>query len=541
MTKKKLAAFIVPSVPLVSQQARVLRAQLAHAPGAPPIPVTQLTGGLVGDWSEADWQQCAAAGGVLVCTPEVLRRALVDAAHLDPRAFAIMVFDECHNATGQSPMVQILEDAVHSMRRQRGPCDGRHADAQCCCIGGGCIDDGCDGGCYDQSLRLLGMTASFVHGAMKNVEAKKRRMCELFGDARFILAESSSHAGGGGCGGSGGGGGGATSSQNSTTATTIESVPFAPTCMKAWRPVVSQTLGTVLAQVGPKLKDASKVLKRGEVVLSELGFSGFVFFIQEGVIRQLRAQAAKYRSMSKESGNPNAEHFKRMHRFLERDLPLLQEALRQAACRMARHRQRSAGPLVTDKLSKLLGILRREFDHDHEQEQEQVKGCPEGGTGPPLPRPRGIVFVERIAVTYPLADLINDHFGSVATALPVSGTSSMTDQDREANIDAFRRGDVSVLVSTCALEEGLDVPDCQFVVRFDEFHSVKSHVQGKGRARQEGSRVYYYENDPAAAERDARVMNLEAARKDAATDHGQQQQQRQQQPTTTTYTPPRRY
>ena len=42
------------------------------------------------------------------------------------------------------------------------------------------------------------------------------------------------------------------------------------------------------------------------------------------------------------------------------------------------------------------------------------------------------------------------------------------------------------LSPTATLEEGLDVPECQYVVRFDPFHTVKSHVQGAGRARAVG-------------------------------------------------------
>ena len=58
------------------------------------------------------------------------------------------------------------------------------------------------------------------------------------------------------------------------------------------------------------------------------------------------------------------------------------------------------------------------------------------------------------------------HWVTGATFLaPVSGQSSMTEKEREKNLGKFRSGDVRVLVSTAALEEGIDVPNCQFVVR----------------------------------------------------------------------------
>lgn len=53
-----------------------------------------------------------------------------------------------------------------------------------------------------------------------------------------------------------------------------------------------------------------------------------------------------------------------------------------------------------------------------------------------------------------------------------------------------------ILVATVALEEGLDVSDCQFVVRYSKFHVPKSHIQGSGRARHRDAEIFYFENDP---------------------------------------------
>ena len=53
-----------------------------------------------------------------------------------------------------------------------------------------------------------------------------------------------------------------------------------------------------------------------------------------------------------------------------------------------------------------------------------------------------------------------------------------------------------MLVATAALEEGIDVSDCQFVIRYSKFNTSKSHIQGAGRARHEDAEVFYFENDP---------------------------------------------
>lgn len=113
--------------------------------------------------------------------------------------------------------------------------------------------------------------------------------------------------------------------------------------------------------------------------------------------------------------------------------------------------------------------------------------------------------MEQIAATYPLAYLVNQCFRGRGgedpeepwPALPISGGGSMADDVREGRLASFKRGDISVLIATAAIEEGNDVPDCSFVVRFDNIKTTKAHIQGSGRARCGNAEIYYFENDPA--------------------------------------------
>ena len=76
---------------------------------------------------------------------------------------------------------------------------------------------------------------------------------------------------------------------------------------------------------------------------------------------------------------------------------------------------------------------------------------------------KGIVFVKQTALLYPLAHLCRQDKHLVAE---VGGTSTMPPTLVNKALDDFRRGAVMLLIATDAAEEGIDVADCSFVVRF---------------------------------------------------------------------------
>lgn len=47
----------------------------------------------------------------------------------------------------------------------------------------------------------------------------------------------------------------------------------------------------------------------------------------------------------------------------------------------------------------------------------------------------------------------------------------------------FRQHKFNLLIATCIVEEGLDIPKCNLVCRFDFPKTFRSYVQSKGRAR----------------------------------------------------------
>ena len=61
---------------------------------------------------------------------------------------------------------------------------------------------------------------------------------------------------------------------------------------------------------------------------------------------------------------------------------------------------------------------------------------------------------------------------------------------QEEILRKFRHRDFNLIVSTGILEESLDVPRCNLVVRFDLPPHYRSYVQSKGRARASNSKFH---------------------------------------------------
>ncbi|XP_051022089.1 interferon-induced helicase C domain-containing protein 1 [Acomys russatus] len=109
---------------------------------------------------------------------------------------------------------------------------------------------------------------------------------------------------------------------------------------------------------------------------------------------------------------------------------------------------------------------------------------------------RGIIFTKTRQSTYALSQWImeNEKFAEVgikAHHLIGAGHSSevkpMTQNEQKEVISKFRTGEINLLIATTVAEEGLDIKECNIVIRYGLVTNEIAMVQARGRARADES------------------------------------------------------
>ncbi|XP_068323627.1 endoribonuclease Dicer homolog 3a-like [Pyrus communis] len=103
---KKLIIFLAPTVYLVTQQYKVIK-------NSTTLEVEEYYGAKgVDEWTRSCWETEANTHDILVMTPQVLLDAMRN-AFLNLEMFSLIIFDECHRATGNHPYTKIMKDFYH--------------------------------------------------------------------------------------------------------------------------------------------------------------------------------------------------------------------------------------------------------------------------------------------------------------------------------------------------------------------------------------------------------------------------------------------
>jgi len=297
----------------------------------------------------------------------------------------------------------------------------------------------------EERPRILGLTASFLSGSLKRKrDAEQGRLdLEVLLDASFICPDVKEDR----------------REQKFIKVKWVED----PCSSDSFLTEVQPGLKNMAMELGDaaQLKDFTRIGSRMNHVLQQLGQRGLKVFVTKCIERQLKQNIEQLLLLEmlpveeREYAKTLLEKLPKLRAWTEQFLPDLLK-LESVA---------NAKPLAA-KVEALLQIL---------QEEES----------------KGIVFVEQVAVTVPLALEIAEH---EIQAEAVYG--EMPKQDLDAALKRFKEGDIRILVSTNALEEGINVAECTWVVRFDKIHTTKNHIQGSGRARADVARIYYFDNDP---------------------------------------------
>ncbi|KAJ5279403.1 hypothetical protein N7478_004775 [Penicillium angulare] len=124
---------------------------------------------------------------------------------------------------------------------------------------------------------------------------------------------------------------------------------------------------------------------------------------------------------------------------------------------------------LSSKVELLLAILSRHFGH--EKEKKCIVFTKKRNTARVL-----LEFCEQLNIP-------NFRPGVLVGIRKSDLTGATTFRKQFLVLLRFRRGEINCLFATSVAEEGLDVPDCNLVIRFDLYDTMIQYIQSRGRAR----------------------------------------------------------
>ena len=432
---EQLVWFMAPSVALCEQQYRVLAEHL------PAYLTKKLLGSDgVDKWTQKRlWDLALANVQIVVSTPAVLADALTHGFVPMPR-LALLIFDECHRCIKNSPMNLIMKDFYHPAKNS------------------------------NQSVPdILGLSASPIISARSStlqdletnldstVVTPKQHRGEL---ERYVHPPSFT-----------------TVVYKTVSRSELPATELHRTLFMMHRNYDTPSDPYVLSLLSHEAHKYAKVLTKDKTwcrdQINMLVNTGFVVLEQLGpcVVDGLLQDCIE---AFKRQGSCNTivlpDTVEKEHRHL---LSLIEHNV--PAQLLTSQNDLLTDPIsITPKAHSLIDIL--------DSQQYATK--------------RIIIFVEQRAVVVALAHLLRTRLTQhKATAIGTFvGTSqhasrkniisSMYDiRAQENELKAFRAGDISIMISTSVLEEGIDVSGCNSVICFDPPKNLVSFVQRRGRAR----------------------------------------------------------
>ncbi|KAJ3177431.1 hypothetical protein HDU87_004450 [Geranomyces variabilis] len=446
----KKVVFLVPTVPLVAQQAAKIRDSTELVVGE----YSRDEIASVTHWDAIGWYHEVSLRQVLVLTPQIFHNILSHGFVNLERDISLLIVDECHHAIKLHPYNVLMKDFFHTI-----------------------ADPG-------RRPKVFGMTASPIHQRVTTRDESFGRLKELqqnMGCVVVTVADRSSlqsfipkaaetiveyEAS------TPGAVGGPAATANATA--TTPSMRYYTYWLERVRAHWTQLQDENNAEATEKLR---RTLEQLNLLEKELG-SWLAGKAAEDTMRgPMRAQQPKTLNAlrAKAEGQP----------------PGSVEPLPKSSAETAPALAEVTSRDVTPKVLTLLRLL-EERAHAKDETNE-------------APEFRAMIFVERRLSAKVLSEFLNlvaterfpiikasfvtGHGGSGPKSVGAT-RSAMNSTYQKRAFDRFRTGQVNTLVVTRVGEEGVDIPACRLIVVFDIFRSHTGYVQSRGRARDKSGSEY---------------------------------------------------
>ncbi|XP_077233980.1 dicer-like 3 [Tasmannia lanceolata] len=429
----RLIIFMAPTVNLVNQQFEVIK---RHT----DFKVEEYYGAKgIDEWNAKCWEKEIGTKEVMVMTPQILLDALRN-AFITLAMIRLLVFDECHRASGNHPYAKIMKEFYHKS---------------------------------DYKPNIFGMTASpVVRKGVSSIIDCEVQFSELESimdsqiytlDGRTELEQL------------------VPSAQETNRYYSANSFPHEALAKKMEDSWAKFDAKVAHFQASPnQFKDTDDTIKAMRKRLYSYHAKILYCLDDLGLICAYEAAQVCMETVRALNNIDGCElsraSFLQCKKFLEEVLDIIKETFPHVTADSFTEENGCLEAIkmghISPKLYELLQIF-------HSFEGSKKVLC--------------MIFVERIITAKVIDRFMKklDFLSYFTVSFLTGGNTSvdaLTPKMQKNTLDSFRCGKVNLLFTTDVAEEGIDVHNCSCVIRFDLPKTVRSYVQSRGRARQNDSK-----------------------------------------------------
>ncbi|XP_072998886.1 endoribonuclease Dicer homolog 3a isoform X1 [Typha latifolia] len=431
--QRRHIVFLAPTVHLVAQQYEVIKIhtdlEVEHYYGSKGVD----------SWTAECWQKEVSANQVIVMTPQIMLDALRK-AFLIMDMIRLIILDECHRATGNHPYTRIMKEFYHKSTLKPNIL-GLTASPV---VRKG-VSSATD--CEDQLTELESLLDSKIYalGDRSEIDLFVPSAIEVnrYYDPKLVVHEDLKEK-------------------------------LGLLCSK-----YDKLLLQLLKSPSYQYRDADEIIKASRKRLSSCHAKICHCLDDVGLICACEAakicmEAVHLPYAADGSGSPN-EIVLHHKDFLEEVLHTIEENLPDSHEFLLKSEGGCLEAAKTGYISPKLYELTQIFQSFSVSSQVLC-----------------LIFVERIISARVIERLMKkigylSHFAISYLTGGSSSVDALTPKMQKETLHSFRSGKVNLLFTTDVAEEGIHIPDCSCVIRFDLPKTVRSYVQSRGRARQAGS------------------------------------------------------